>query len=176
MKKPDEYKVQLKNAQADLEKKLIVPDVDYFSLFDAQGFYVNCEPSLDAKQLTAIHVTTLNPEHLNKFTESLSDTLDSTQLVYNLDKAQIQQLTKFKKKNIDRENFLKALNKLYKSDSSAVINLERAMRFKLTQVAQSVLVACSGKKALIERCYEQTLKSFFAKNEIAICFCTYSCL
>jgi hypothetical protein len=153
-----------------LNKKLSVPDVDYFSLFDAQGFYVNCEPSLEANQLTAIHVTTLAGVHLEKFTKSLSDTLDSTQLVYNLDTAQIQQLTKFKKKNIDRKIFLQALNKHYQSDSSAVINLERAMRFKLTQVAQSVLVACSGKKALIERCYEQTLKSFLPRMKLQFVF------
>jgi hypothetical protein len=169
MRTPQEIKRQLEVAQDALNTNLDSPDVNYFNLFDAQGFFVDCEPKLDAKSLTAIHVNTLPDQHLQGFIKSLHDHLNEYGLRTMLDKGQRQQLNEFLK-HVNQQEFLGALKTHYQSDSSAVINLERAMRFKLTQVAQSVLAACPGKKEDIERCYQDTLESYLRKTKYLFVF------
>jgi hypothetical protein len=171
MQNPEDLiREQLEKAQAALNTKLRAPPVDYFNLFDAQGFFVACEPKLDAKSLTAIHVNTLKDEHLQGFTKSLFECLNAYPLIGPLNKAERQQLKEFLK-NVNQQEFLDALNKHYQSDSSAVINLERAMRFKLTQVAQSVLKSLSNnEKDKITQCYQETLEFILPKMKHLFAF------
>jgi hypothetical protein len=124
---------------------------------------------LDAKSLTAIHVNTLKGDCLQRFIKSLYDNLRNYELISMLDKGQRLQLNEFLK-NVNIQEFLDALQKHYQSDSSAVINLERAMRFKLTQVAQSVLKSCPDKKDAIMQCYQETLEFILPKMKHLFAF------
>ena len=163
---------QLDSANRALNAKLREQHPNYRNLFDAQGFFVDCNPSLDAKSLTAIHVTDLNNgEHLQPFVNSLVTCLDDWALVSTLDKKECKELGEFKK-NLDKDKFSAALISLYQEHSSAVINLERAMRFKLTQVAQTInkCLDTPEKKAKLDQCYQETLDNYLPRAKLKFVF------